>query len=78
MRNDVLVAISIDKTAVSRSRLNNRFLGIDVGYLILRRVAKKRSAAHEQGLLSRAPEGEEFWAVDAGGKNGFRASRGEF
>jgi len=33
VRNDALVAIWIDKTAVSRSRPDNRFLGIDVGYL---------------------------------------------
>jgi hypothetical protein len=43
---------------------------------MLRRVAKKRSAAHEQGLLSGRPEGEEFRAADAkGGKNGVRSVR---
>ena len=40
---------------------------------ILRRVAN-RSAAHEQGLLSRGPEGKEFRAAEAGCKNGVRAS----
>jgi hypothetical protein len=33
VRNDALVAIWIDKTALTRSRLDKRFLGIDVGYL---------------------------------------------
>ena len=37
-------------------------------------LQKSRSAAHEQGLLSRGPEGEEFRAAEAGGKNGRRAS----
>jgi hypothetical protein len=38
-------------------------------------LQKKRSTAHEKGLLSRRPEAEEFWAAGAkGGKNRRRAS----
>jgi len=37
-------------------------------------LQKNCRAAHEQGVLSRGPEGEEFRAAGAGGKNGGLAS----
>ena len=37
-------------------------------------LQKKGSAAHEQGLLSSGPEGEELRAEEAGGKNFRHAS----
>jgi hypothetical protein len=56
-----------------RARLDKRFLGIDVGYLNLRRVAKRDCIAAQLPELSRRSEGEEFRAAEAGGKNGRRA-----
>ena len=62
-------------SAPIRSRLDKRLLEIDVDYLnFAPRCKKKRSAAHEQGLLSRGPEGEELRAEEAGGKNFRHAS----
>jgi len=62
-------------SAPIRSRLDKRLLGIDIGYLdFAPRCKKDCSAAHDQGLSSRRPEGEEFRAAEAGGKNGRRAS----
>ena len=53
-------------SAPIRSPLDKKFLEIDVGYLKFAPRCKKRSAAHEQGALSRRPEGEEFRGVDPG------------
>ena len=65
-------------SAPIRSRLEKSFLGIDVGYVNFAPRAKKRSAAHEQGLLSRRTEGEEFREVDSGREHSRCASsRGE-
>jgi hypothetical protein len=62
-------------SAPIRSRLDKRFLEIDVGYLNLRRVAKRDCTAAQLPELSRGPEGEEFRAAEAeGGKNHRRAS----
>jgi hypothetical protein len=62
-------------SAPIRSQLDKRLLEIDVGYLnFAPRCKKNCSAAHEQGLLSRRPEGEEFRASEAGGKNAQEAS----
>lgn len=61
-------------SAPIRSRLDKRFLESDVGYLNLRRVAKRDCTAAQLPELSRGPEGEEFRAAEAGGKNGRRPS----
>jgi hypothetical protein len=61
-------------SAPIRSRLDKSFLGIDVGYLNLRRGAKRDCTAAHLPELSRRPESEEFRAAEAGGKNGRRVS----
>ena len=61
-------------SAPIRSRLDWRLLEIDVGYVNFAPRCRKDCSAAQLPVLSRRPEGEEFRAAEAGGKNGRRAS----
>jgi hypothetical protein len=64
-------------SALIRSRLDKRFLGIDVGYLNFAPRCKRDCSAAQLRELSRGTEGEELRAEEAGGKGGPRAFGGE-